>query len=192
MIQNNIRLLFMPQDDKQWRIDWFGDICYPNFAIRRSMPSISLALSLWQSVQGPKNLHANRTQRTQVYAPVGFLGKLRIGDIWQNGKLVATPEYAQENFPDVIVNRNSSFIIKSGLGTQIGDHAVFYLPLQQHQYHALHTQSYCLKLDLPSNKRLVIPAVELIRFYFGSSGGLLSHLFRFPLMPDRLFVNNTE
>lgn len=188
MLESSMRLLFMPQDNKFWRIDWFGDICYPDYAIRRSMPSISLTLSSWYGGDEPENFHTNRTHHTQVYAPVGFLGKLRIGDVWQNGKLAVIPEYVQENFPDVIINRKSSFIIKSGLSTQTGDHDVFYLPLQQHPYHAPHTQSYCLKVDHPSNKRLIIPAVELIRFYFGSSGGLLSHLFRFPLMPDRLWV----
>lgn len=188
MIQNDMRLLFMPQDDQLWRIDWFGEVRYPNLKIRSSMPSISIVLTLLQRGHDPENLHANGTHHIQIYVPVGFLGKLRIGDVWKNGKLVATPEFGLENFPDVVINRNTTSIIKSGLSTQVRDHRVFYLPLQQHPFHAPHTQSYCLKVDLSSNKRLIIPSVELIRFYFGSSGGLLSRIFHFPLMPDKLWI----
>ena len=111
----------MPQDDKFWRIDWFGDVNYPSYAIRRSMPSISVVLSVWQKGQGIESLHTNRTLHIQVHVPVGFLGELRIGDILQNGKLVAISEYGQENFPEVIINRNSTSIIKSGLSTRVGD-----------------------------------------------------------------------
>ena len=188
MIQNDMRLLFMPQDDHLWRIDWFGEVRYPNLKIRSSMPSISIVLTLLQGGHDPENLHANGTHHIQIYVPVGFLGKLRIGDVWKNGKLVATLEYGLESFPEVIINRISTSIIKSGLSTTVGNHNVFFLPLAQHPSHALHTQSYCLKVDLPSKKKLIIPAVELIRFYFGSSGGLLSRIFHFPLMPDKLWI----
>jgi hypothetical protein len=60
-----------PQDGKSWRIDWFGDLAFPNRSIRRTQPSLLLHLS--------KVLDAS------------FLPLLRIGDIWRDGKLEASP-----------------------------------------------------------------------------------------------------
>jgi len=189
MSQDNMRLHFMPQDSQQWRIDWYGDVCYPNFAIRRSMPSICVTLSLWNRKGRQTGILQNTNRHlTQIYAPVGFLNKIRIGDIWKNGKLIGTTETDVECFKDIVVDNHSTSIIKSGLSTYLGSKAAFYLPLQHHPFHLLHTQSYCLKVELPSNKRLIIPAIELIRFYFGSSSSLLSCLFQFPLMPEKLWV----
>jgi hypothetical protein len=42
-------------------------------------------------------------------------------------------------------------------------------------------------LELPQNRRLIIPCMELIRFYFGSSSNLLTKLFLPPLVRDTLY-----
>lgn len=42
-------------------------------------------------------------------------------------------------------------------------------------------------VDLPDARRLVIPCMELIRFYFGSSSSLLTKLFLPPLARDSLY-----
>lgn len=49
------------------------------------------------------------------------------------------------------------------------------------------TQSYCVCVSLPGSKRLIIPCMELIRFYFGSSSGLLHKLFTGPLAEKALW-----
>ena len=50
-----------------------------------------------------------------------------------------------------------------------------------------HTQSHCLIVKLPDTRLLIIPCVELIRFYFGSSSSLLATLFTPPLIRNRLY-----
>lgn len=190
MIHTNIKFDFIPKDNKQWRIAWLGDVRYHNFAVRRSMPSIAVVLSGW--CRSANSAHAESItngQNHQIYVPIGYLGKLRIGDVWQSGQLVDKPQYSLESFSDVIINRNTTSIIKAGLSSRIGDQDVFFLPLAHHPHHASHTHSYCLKVKLPENKRLIIPAIELIRFYFGSSSGLLARLFQFPLTPNTLWVD---
>lgn len=191
MVQKAIKLLFFPQDDQYWRIDWFGDVSYPSHFARRSTPSIRVVLSPLQDA----NIDASRvreiswTKQHQVYAPVGYLGKLKIGDIWRNGELVASPDYHKESFRDVLVCQETTSIIKAGLSTKVGHREVFYLPLVSHPCHTHHTGSFCVLVNLDDGKRLIIPAVELIRFYFGSSSGLIHALFRFPLMPGMLWTD---
>jgi hypothetical protein len=34
-----------PKDEKNWRIDWFGEIAFPNRLIRRKQPSVLVHLS---------------------------------------------------------------------------------------------------------------------------------------------------
>jgi len=139
--------------------------------MRWSAPSIWVALSSWPDT----NLDSGRIQyvaglhQHQINVPIGFLGKLKIGDIWRNGELVASPEYQRECFTGVTVDRGAASLIKAGLSTKVANRDVFYLPLGAHPYHSAHTGAYCLLVNLPEGKRLIIPAVELIRFYFGSS-----------------------
>lgn len=191
MVQKAIKLLFFPQDDQYWRIDWFGDISYPSQFVRRSTPSIRVALSPLPDANfdaaGVREI--SWTKQQQVYALVGYLGKLKIGDIWRNGELIASPDYCKECFKDVSVCQETTSIIKAGVSTKVGHRDVFYLPLILHPCHTFHTGSFCALVNLDDGKRLIIPAVELIRFYFGSSSGLIHALFHFPLMPGMLWID---
>lgn len=191
MVQKTIKLLFFPQDDQYWRIDWFGDISYPSQFARRSTPSIRVALSPLPdaNIDAAGVREISWTKQLQVYAPVGYLGKLKIGDIWRNGELIASPDYCKECFKDVSVCQETTSIIKAGVSTKVGHRDVFYLPLILHPCHTFHTGSFCALVNLNDGKRLVIPAVELIRFYFGSSSGLIHALFHFPLMPGMLWTD---
>jgi hypothetical protein len=42
-------------------------------------------------------------------------------------------------------------------------------------------------VELPDSRRLIIPCIELIRFYFGSSSNLLTKLFLPPLTREALY-----
>ena len=51
------------------------------------------------------------------------------------------------------------------------------------------THSYCVIVELPDDRRLIIPCIELIRFYFGSSSSLVTKLFLPPLERKALYSN---
>lgn len=104
---------------------------------------------------------------------------LRIGDIWCNGKLTVRPEYEIEYFLKLQINRSTTQLIKAGLNL---DERGFLLPMAEHPWHMHCTQLYCVMLDLPDNRRLIIPCMELIRFYFGSSSNLITKLFLPPIV----------
>ena len=111
---------------------------------------------------------------------------LRVGDIWRNGELEARPDYQLESFPNLEIINATTTLIKAGLNL---DDQGFLLPLAEHPWHMQCTQSYCVVVELPENRRLIIPCMELIRFYFGSSSNLISKLFLPPLERESLYTN---
>lgn len=181
------RLTFFPLDGTPWRIDWFGDVAFPNRHESYKQPAICLAISrVCKDISG--QYHSNRSVRNQhqIWAPVGWLPQFRIGDIWQDG-LLLQPETAQTKiFHGLSISRRSSQIAKAGF--DIDGHG-FLLPAGEHPWHMRHTHSHCLVVKLPEEHRLIIPCAELIRFYFGSSSSLLAALFTPPLDRKRLYSN---
>lgn len=116
----------------------------------------------------------------------GTLPLLRIGDIWRDGKLEASPDYQLECFADLRIDGTTIHLIKAGLNL---DDKGFLLPLSEHPWHLQCTHSYCVMVELPGNRQIIIPCIELIRFYFGSSSGLITKLFLPPLERRSLYGN---
>lgn len=184
----------LPQDGRLWRIDWFGDLAFPNRAIRRTQPSLLLHLSCVLDggfrddpsvLLSPDSTSPARFQR-KVWVSSGTLPLLRIGDIWCDGRLVAKPDYELECFDDLLIDDTSVTLVKAGLNL---DEQGFLLPLSEHPWHVQCTHSYCVMVSLPGNRRLIIPCIELIRFYFGSSSSLITKLFSPPLERKALYSN---
>lgn len=120
----------------------------------------------------------------RVWVSVGTLPLLRIGDIWRDDQLDVRPDYEQEEFTDIQIDQSTTTLIKAGLNL---DERGFLLPLSEHPWHMQCTQSYCMMVDLPDSRRLIIPCMELVRFYFGSSSSLITKLFLPPLARDSLY-----
>lgn len=172
--------LSIPQltpDERLWRIDWFGECHYPR-GRRNSQPSVRVVISpvLSDPEDSDALLAANATNlnnQRQVWLPVGILYLVRIGDIWHNGQCVHTPDYQIQKFEKLGINKGTTDFIKAGLPLD----GEYLLPLNEHPWHVLQTQSYCLSVSLLNDSRIIIPCIELIRFYFGSSSKLLHLLF---------------
>jgi hypothetical protein len=157
-------------------------------ASRYAQPSIKVVLSpLKCDPEGDASAvlpdSADRNYMHEVWVPVAALPMLAIGDLWQHGQRIASPDYEVEAFADLTVTHETAAFVKSGLA--IDDR--FLLPLQSHPWHRQHTQSYCVAVSLGDERRLLVPCVELIRFYFGSSGSLVQRLFSAPLRSERLW-----
>lgn len=186
------RISIFPKDKTHWRIDWFGDIAFPNRLVRRKQPSVLVHLSRVTDnrfLSDPSVLLSPQCTRPaqfqkRVWVSVGTLALLRIGDIWCDGQLVLRPDYEIEKFHNVQINKDSTSLVKAGLNLDEGG---FLLPLSEHPWHLQCTMSYCLMVQLPEDRRMIIPCLELVRFYFGSSSNLLSRLFLPPLKRESLF-----
>jgi hypothetical protein len=105
----------------------------------------------------------------------------------EKGLKIAEPDYQLEAFCDLQINPETASFIKAG--KDIDESLV--LPLSAHPWHLLHTHGYCMMVTLPNGKRLIIPCVVLIRFYFGSSGNFIQRLFTEPLGSNTLWSSKT-
>lgn len=174
-------------DARSWRIDWFGDAGHPGSVLRYTQPSIRVAISplknSLESLGSSGSFETEVSQQQDVWMPIGSLGMLRIGDIWHDGKVVAQPHYSCEAFEDLDIGPGTVKLIKAGLS--INDH--YLLPFSGHPWHRLHTNAYCIAVKVSDEVTLIVPGVEMIRFYFGSCSILLHRLFTGPFREERLF-----
>ncbi len=185
-----LTLTALPKGSEFWRIDWFGDVLFPDRLVRRTQPSVFVHLSRvldTNFLNDPQLLllpTATDTFNTSSrWISVGQMAILRTGDIWQNQQRVFQPDYQLETFADLNIDRSTTTLLKAGV--EIGDHHI--LPFAEHPWHAKGTHSYCVSVQMNDGRQLVVPCMELIRFYFGSSGSLLRKLFLPPLERKHLY-----
>ncbi|HGY5238500.1 TPA: hypothetical protein ACNV64_003178 [Aeromonas salmonicida subsp. pectinolytica] len=160
-----------------WRIDWFGDIMYPDLDRQQSQPSVSVQLSQHSAI-------SNKANNRQEWLPIGLLPFLKVGDLWQHGR--ATGENtapSREIFSNLEINHESTRFYKAGGRPDIKTHGLqgaihYWLPLDKHPWHIEHTHANCVVITVNQELQILIPCMELVRFYFGSSSSLLSILFR--------------
>ncbi|QWT47178.1 hypothetical protein [Azospira inquinata] len=169
-------------DERSWRIDWLGDVAYPPTVNRRRQPSIRIAISPTTSCLLFNRIRSNPAEQRDVWLPIGLLPLLRVGDIWTQGKLTRRPTYDFEQFPDQLIYPDTVSVIKAGLPCG----SDYLLPFNLYPWHQHHTQSHCL-LITRGIQALLIPCMELIRFYFGSSSQLLQRLWSGPITPEKFW-----
>lgn len=182
----DLRIAVFPRGAAVLRVDWFGSISFPDRSARSTQPSVLVYLSEITQPRAGVGRGASTVRRHARHVSVGTTMLLRIGDLWQNQVLVAKPAYELEEFREVQVDRNTLQIVKAGSSFEDGS---FLLPRSEHLGHMDNTHSYCVKVSLDDGRLLVIPAMELIRFYFGSSSSLLATLFTTGLDKDALFTS---
>jgi hypothetical protein len=189
---NDLRIAAFPNDANYWRIDWFGEIHYPDRSLRGTQPSVLVYLSRVTDpsfIDNPSVLlspHSTTLAKIQMrrWVSVGTLVLLKVGDIWHKKSLFLSPNYELETFSGVSTSSSHIDLIKSGLNL---NEEGFLIPVSEHPWHLNATHSYCVMLKLENGKRLIVPCLEVIRFYFGSSSSLLTKLFLPPLQKDSLF-----
>lgn len=129
----------------------------------------------------------DHSHQKEIWAPIAALPLLSVGDLWQHGRLLASPDYQIETFNGLKIEPGRTSFVKAGLAID----AKFLIPLSTHPRHRLHTQAYCVAVELAGGRRLLIPCVEIIRFYFGSSSNLIQRLFSAPLAQDTLWSSRS-
>ena len=187
-VENFIPVLeSFPRDGGHWRIDWLGDVFYQRH-LRYKQPFIRVALSkVSQDPSGVWNFPVpfpGNPWQIERAVPASSLNILGIGSIWKDGALEAEPDYCAESI-SFSIPKNDTRLIKAGVND---DGQGFILPFNLHPHHKFHTHSYCVQVCLSGGKSVVIPALELFRFYFGSSSSLISKLFHPPFEKSRLWI----
>jgi len=175
-MNNNFKLHSIASWSGEWLLGWLGDLSFPEPDKYRNQSSVN-AVFFQHASDGLK-------QKKQWF-PIGLLPFLKVGEIWCNGVSQGIcADLTLETFPDVVIDENLQ-LVKAG-GTPHKDKVGmlrglrYWLPLLEHPWHLEHTHSNCVAVPLPNKRWLLIPCMELIRFYFGSSSNLLKTLFAPP------------
>jgi hypothetical protein len=114
-------------------------------------------------------------KQKRVWIPIGVLPLLKVGEIWRDRQLEFSPDYELETFRDVLIDQSTTTLVKAGLNL---DNEGFLIPSAEHPWHMGCTHSYCQMVELPDGRRLIIPCMELLRFYFGSSSSLVTRILQ--------------
>lgn len=186
-IDSKIKVSAFPEGPQLWRIDWFGPIAYPDRYGRNRQPSVLVFLSRVDPQSRTYEGQGHHSQQMKVWVSVGTTMMLRIGDVWKDQRPHFEPPHTSQTFRELAINPSTLSLVKAGSGRADGS---FLLPMVEHPWHMNNTHSYCAQVEMPSGKSLLIPCMELVRFYFGSSSALLSRLFSPPLTPEMLYSDS--
>lgn len=176
-MKSKIKILKLTPDHRMWRIDWLGELHFPH-GHGNTQPSILVSISPLQCDVNDNDAMlaftaTKHNQQRRVSIKLGLLPIIRVGDVWQNGYCVSAPKYQLEQFNKLKISNTSIRLIKAGYSVE----DAFILPLDEHPWHSKDTKSFCVCITLPDERQIVIPCLELIRFYFGSSSKFLHLLF---------------
>jgi hypothetical protein len=171
------------------RIEWFGNVSYAGHSGGRS-PMVSVTLARGHQGQWIRTDIVDDSPLT-ASIPVAFLRLLRIGDIWVSGQRVGTdPGSTRITFERLQIDDSTTNILPAGLPVaEDGDRPAYLLPFSDFDGHRGHTGAFCARVRLPEGGFLVVPCMELIRFYFGDSGLLLKRLFSGATATDNLYLS---
>lgn len=169
-----------PSDDWCWRVEWFGQTGFPDPRGRYRQASVCVSISRVRFLSKTRYMTEPPISR---WVSVGTLVILRIGDLYRGRRKQGTGEGEVEIFPDICVDPPGTEIVKTGR-SEAGD---FLIPLAYHPGHRDHTRGYCVRVPLSDGRQLLVPCMEMVRFYFGSSSALLSKLFRPDLKREDLY-----
>lgn len=172
--------LELPLDALPWRIDWLGNLQYLGSGRCFRQPYISVSIS-----PVSEDGQSNPNERRDVWLQLGGLPMLSVGDIWRSGSRTGPAEHELVTFQDLQISRSSTKLVKAGVEID----GAFLLPFAAHPWHRAHTHSYCITHRLNETQQLIVPCMELIRFYFGSSSSLLHTLFTHPFDEKHLWTN---
>lgn len=194
-----LRIAAFPDDSKLRRIDWFGPIAFPDRSVRHSQPSLQVQLSevtdpsVLADYDQPVNPDTTDPNPISCSVSVGTLVLLRIGDLWAGQRFVHRPALLRERFEDVNISDATVSVKAAGSNLSVPSpsgpvvRVAHLLPFNLHPWHSRHTTSLGVLIRLPDGRNIYIHALELIRFYFGSSAALLAELFGTALQPSALY-----
>lgn len=180
-----------PQDGRIWRINWLGAVhrssatAEVKIDVLLSPEKMDLASIGRQEVLEQKHFDGKTCLNVQV--GVGLLPFLTIGSLWKKGQLLPRTVGREERFSHVHINHDSKDSIKSvRFGKLLSETPKRWLvpdfSLQiPHKYWDLP----CFAINYGGDPYgIVLPAIEVIRFYYAVSSDLAHIMFDGTLQQD--------
>ena len=165
MAQNIPDIDDFPQDGRLWRVGWFGQVS--RASNKELEPNIEVQLSPFiGSPSDPSHIHAvKNNEKTIVPIGVGLLPYVFIGSIWKNGSLQLMSRYHYSKWDKPIEFTAQSMKIMRPLD-KVNERSLI-----TNDYYFIDPgsckESQCLVVtDREISAYLIIPEIELIRFYY--------------------------
>lgn len=118
--------------------------------------------------------------------PAAFVRAMRLGDVWHGPNLVATSSAAVIQLKGLQISGEAANV--SPIGKPLdGAHGEYPLDFRYFSDHSGHTGTYAVRERLADGRWMVVPCWEVLRFYFGASGALVSRLLSGPIIARSLF-----
>lgn len=168
-----------------YRIAWFG-----NIVRKTTLDGVSVVFTPLSIDPSTGEERSDVFKHIPVMVPIAFLRALRIGDIWEDCRWTGRRDTrAKETFHLDVTENNTAVMPAGALTEKDSSNPKFLLPFSAFAGHREHTNSQCLRIALQDGASLVIPCMELIRFYFGASGSFLKRLLSGPFALERLYTD---
>jgi hypothetical protein len=166
------------------RIDWYGDIV-KRLSYGITTPYVQISCTRFPGCAADSG---SPEAPSSFGLPVALLRAVRMGDLWQGGRRVGSAPLERVTFEGVVIDDESAAVVPAGLSTVGADGVARHeLPFTQFAGHRGHTLSYLARVEIGGGCVLLVPSMEVVRFYFGACGSLLNNMFAGALAGDRLY-----
>jgi len=168
-----------------YRIAWFG-----NIVRRTTFDGVSVVFTPFSIDPSTGEERSDVFKRVSAIVPIAYLRALRIGDIWEECIWTGRRDtQAKETFHLDVSESNWEVMSAGAPIDKDSTNPGFLLPFSSFAGHRENTNSQCLRIALQDGATLVIPCMELIRFYFGASASFLKRLLSGPFALERLYTD---
>jgi hypothetical protein len=172
----SVRFKGMPNG--RWRLVWHGDIGFHRTTGTWTQPTINVVLQRQDKADGA---------HVSASFAIAQLWALRLGSVWQDTELVPIEHWGEERELTFPVADVGHCVAGVPLTSETGSD--FLIPFSIFPHHRAHTRAQCLRV-LVGDVHVILPAIEVIRFYFASSGRLIKSLFSSRFAADDLCISH--
>lgn len=175
-------LRFLGSDS--YRASWYGNVNI-NDGSCGGVPSIKVVFAKCASLLPGKDLVLRSAS-----LPVSILPFVPIGSIWSNGRNVGDDkEMTRLTLMGLTRPEGLSGLVPAGGFVEGQNTSARCLPFSRFPFHTDHTESWLTVARTPDGIAVVVPSLELVRFYFGASGSVVSRLLSGASAMENLWVS---
>lgn len=193
-MSSGVRIKEFPVDGRRWRLDWLGAV--ERGRTEANEPHIQVALSpIDESYlsQADRKLSSNSAVFADqvAYRTVhcGLLPILAVGSIWRNGYLLPESAGELDTFTSLQISPDKIQLIRAN--HQVNGQSV--ISPKYYRYSGIGFGSWVLAVEHEGDPyKVLIPAMEVLRFYYATSSLIARHLFFGSLRHNREAILNYE
>jgi hypothetical protein len=172
------------RDGAAFRFDWFGNVVT---STQHGAPQRSVRMSCSVLRPGLGWIKPAGEDDDQRGVPLAYLPGIRLGDVWQGGAHKHQSPLVRVAFPELSITDETAKVMPAGAPTSADEASAYVLPFTAFNAHRHHTGSWVTRVQVDTSTVLVVPSMELLRFYLGANGLLLERILSGANAEERLY-----